>query len=741
MKFNEIPSSKKNNIDLTTNELELIVSILGREPNDLELEIFNLLWSEHASYKNSLYWLKTLPRHGERILIPAGIENAGAVDIGNGLACVFKVESHNHPCAMQPRLGALTGMRVVLRDIISLGATPVALLDSLRFGSSDRDTAKWLFEQVIKGLSQFEKEFGTPVVGGEVIFNSTYNSNPIVNNMAVGIAKHENLTSGKTVSENNIILLIGALTGNDGVDTDAFLPDSIAANGKQITSFNEMENINTEAILQQIIQFIIHDNKSCGIQSVGAQGIAGALSEMAARSEHGVELNLDNIPTRHEALTGREKLLSQTWGRLLISIPKNKQQKIMAYAQSLNVSVAHIGDVNNTKMLTCLENKRQIACIPVLHVGLGGEAPIYQPEFSETPDENYNIDLDKTNEPDHYQDVVKKMMNCINLTSKAWLINYFNKSNATETLSNMHPADAAIVKIENSTMALAVTMDCNPNYMTTNPLIGAQIAVAEAARNIVCTGGKPLAISDCLNFGSPYDKKVYGQFVSAIKGISMAVNHFNTPVVSGNVSFFNQNSIEGIIHPITPTPIIGMVGVISDMNSTSTLMFKHKGDMIFLIGRSCNDINGSDYATLWHNIPISSPPHYNFREEQEIQAITAQIIQKKLIRSAHDVSNGGLFFALLESAVPLELGFDITSDAEIRKDAFLFGEAQSRIVVTVSPQKQDDFIDVMVDSGVPFSALGHVTKGEIRIDDESYGYITDLRKKFLTRFKQWLEEK
>ena len=741
MKLNDTPISQKKTIDLTSSELEQITMILARDPNELELEIFSLLWSEHASYKNSLYWLKTLPRHGEKIIIPAGIENAGAVDIGEGLACVFKVESHNHPCAIQPRLGALTGMRVVSRDIISMGATPVALLDSLRFGSSDRDTAKWLFEEVIKGLAQFEKEFNTPVVGGEVCFDATFNSNPIVNNMAIGIARHENLTSGKTCSENNIIVLVGALTGNDGVDTDAFSPDSFESDPLLANSFNEMENVNTEAILLEFIQLIIKNKIPCGIQSIGAQGIVGAITEMSARSNHGVKLNLDNIPTRTGNLTAREKMLSQTWGRLLVSIPPQELENLSNFASRLNVSMAVIGEVNNSKILTCVQNKQVIAAIPVLYVGLGGEAPIYQPEFNETNKKNHDIDLEKNDEPDHYPGVVKKMLQSINLSSKAWLINYFNKNNITETLSNMHPADAAIIKIEGSQLSLAATMDCNPNYMATDPFIGAQIAVAEAARNIICSGGEPLAISDCLNFGSPHDKKVYGQFVAAIKGISLAVNHYHTPVISGNVSFFNQNSSEGVIHPITPTPIIGMVGVIRDLSASATLMFKHKGDMIFLIGRSHNDINASEYAKLWHNIPVSSPPYYNYREEQEVQSITAQIIQKKLVRSVHDVSNGGLFFTLLESAAPLELGFDITSDAEIRKDAFLFGEAQSRVVVTVAPQKQNDFIDAMVESGVPFSALGHVTKGEIRIDDESYGYISDMRKKFLTRFKQWLEEK
>lgn len=738
---NGIQINQKNTFDLSIDELDRIKTILSREANDLEMEIFALLWSEHASYKHSLHWLKTLPRTGEHILIPAGNENAGAVDIGNGLACVFKVESHNHPCAIQPRLGALTGMRVVTRDIISMGATPVAFLDSLRFGSSERDTAKWLFEEVIKGVAQFGKEINVPVIGGEICFDSSYNSNPIVNNMAVGIAKHEELTSGRTLHHNNIILLAGALTGNDGVFSDAFSPESFNTDEDQITSFHEMEKVNAESQLLLLIQKIISEDIKCGIQSVGAQGIVGAVGEMVARGDHGAVIDADRIPVRDEKLTPREKLLSQTWGRLLISVAPEDAPRVIQIAKQQKLNCSIIAQVNNSDSLTCTANNKVIAEVPARSLGLGGEAPYYKPEYKEFKPTDKNIETDSLEEPDHYQSVVKRLLNDINLTSKAWLINYYNKTTIVESLSNMHPADAATIRIDGTTMALAVTMDCNPNYMKVDPYIGTQIAVAEASRNIICSGGKPLAISDCLNFGSPTDKGVYGQFVASIKGLTEAIKHFNTPVVSGNVSFYNQISSGGMIKPITPTPVIGMVGVIPDTANAATLMFKHKGDMIFMIGRSRNDINSSEYLKVWHNIEESNPPYYNHREEIDVQEITAKVIANKLVRSAHDVSNGGLFFTLLESAAPLELGFDITTDAEIRKDAFLFGEAQGRIVVTVSPQKQDEFIDTMIEARVPFSTLGHVTKGEIRIDDESFGFIYDIRKKFLTRFKQWLEER
>ena len=728
-------------LNLTSAEFDRIKEILVRNPNALELEIFSQLWSEHASYKNSLKWLKQLPRTGDQVLVQAGKESAGAIDLGNGLACVFKVESHNHPCAIQPRLGAATGLRVVTRDLTSMGAKPVALLSSLRMGDGKRDTAKWLFEEVTEGLTQFEKQFCVPVVGGEVFFSKGYNSTPVVNNMAIGVSRAEDLVSGVAKGVGNLVLILGAATGTDGVDVDIFDPEMIAEIETKTVSLDVMMDVTVEKHLQRAIQKLVEDKLIVGMQAIVNQGIIGAAAAMTARADSGVVLDLEKVPQRDDEMTAREILLSQTWGRLLVCIEPDKLSAIEKVAHELELSVGVIGQVTEGDQVECRFNENPVVSIPSKYVGLGGFAPMYEPAYHENHQEYPVINLNMYNEPDHYPDVVKVLIGNINVASKKWLTDKFDRIFNKEANNQKYPSDSAFIDLEGSEKSLVATMDCNSGYMKSNPFIGAQIAIAEAARNIVCAGGTPLGVSDCLNFGSPKDEDVYSAFVQSIKGIAKACNDFNTPVVSGNVSFYNQRSEEGHLKAIIPTPVIGMVGVVDDKKHHTTLSFRHKGDMIFLIGQSQNDVNSSEYAASILNIDYSAPPHYDVLEELEVQDAVTEVIRKGLVRSVHDVSNGGLFFTLLECSIPLEFGFDITSDAEVRKEAFLFGESQSRVVVSVAPGKQDDFVDLMMEKEVPFSILGHVTKGEIRIDDESYGYIQESKKVFENRLKKWVEGK
>ncbi len=728
-------------LNLTSAEFDRIKEILDRNPNALELEIFSHLWSEHASYKNSLKWLKQLPRTGDHVLVQAGKESAGAIDVGNGMACVFKVESHNHPCAIQPRLGASTGLRVVTRDLTSMGAKPVALLSSLRMGDGRRDTAKWLFEEVTEGLTQFEKQFGVPVVGGEIAFSKGYNSAPVVNNMAIGVSRTEDLVSGVAKGVGNFILILGAASGTDGVDVDIFDPEMIAEIETKTVALDVMMDVSVEKHLQRAIQKLVENKLVVGMQAIVNQGIIGAAAAMTARADSGVLLELEKVPQRDAEMTAREILLSQTWGRLLVCIEPGKLLAIEKVANELDLSVGVIGQVTEGDQVTCRFNGHPVVSIPSNYVGLGGKAPMYEPAYDEKGQEHPGINLNMYNEPDHYPDVVKVMIGNLNVASKKWLTDKFDRIFNKEANNHKYPSDSAFIDLEGSEKSLVATMDCNSAYMKSNPFIGVQIAIAEAARNIVCAGGIPMAISDCLNFGNPQDKEVYTAFVQSIKGISKACNDFNTPVVSGNVSFYNQRSEEGQLKAIIPTPVIGMVGVVEDKKHHTTLSFRHKGDMIFLIGQSQNDVNSSEYATSILSIEYSAPPHYKVQEELDVQDAVSEIIRKGLVRSVHDVSNGGLFFTLLECAIPLEFGFDITSDAEVRKEAFLFGESQSRVVVSVSPEKQDDFVDLMMEKEVPFSILGHVTKGEVRIDDESYGFIAELKKTFENRLKRWVEGK
>ncbi len=728
-------------INLSPSEIELITEILKREPNSLELEIFSRLWSEHASYKNSLKWLQKLPRSGENVVVKAGDESAGAVKIGGNYVCVLKMESHNHPCSIQPRLGAYAGLSVVNRDVISMGAKSIAYMNALRFGEESRDTARWLSSEVFNGIKDFEQQMKVPVVGGELFFDQGYNSSPVINNMTVGIVKKDHILSGSASGDNHVIVIVGALTGKEGVDSDAFVADFISEKQTNTFSYQQLVDSKIEKSLSDAVKILSKKGLVDGIESIGSGGIVGTISEMAARGKSGVNLWCNKIPVLDEDASDREKLMSETWGRILLCVNKDKLPDLFAVLQPKQLASEVIGEVIEGDTLFCHGNDNVIAEIPVDYVGLGGKAPIYERDIQE-PQENLIKEtlIDDIVEPGFYPKVVIEMLKNLNSVSKSYLFSLFDKSFREDSLNIKYPSDASFVYVKEIDKTLALTIDCNSYYAEADPYIGTQIAVAEAARNIICAGGVPLAVTDCLNFGNPYDPEVFWQFTKSVEGLSDACKRFNIPVVSGNVSFYNQRSVEGRLKAISPTAVVGMLGIVGDKAHHTTIPFKHKGDMIFLIGISRNDINASEYINNYHKLKSHAAPYFDLNEEMEVQEVIKGLIRKNLVRSVHDVSSGGLFFNLLESAAPLNFGFDITSDAEVRKDAFLFGESQSRVVVSVSPEKQDDFVDFMVEKDVPFSALGHVTKGEIRIDDESYGYITKLKVKFEGRFKEWLED-
>lgn len=726
-----------NNLDLSKSEISEIKNILNRTPNELELEIFNRLWSEHSTYKNSKSLLNTLPKEGENVIIKAGEESAGAIDIGNGYACIFKLESHNHPCSIQPWLGALTGLRVVNRDILSMGAKPIAFLNSLRFGDSEIETSRWLFSEVLNGIKDFGKNIKVPVVGGEVMFDKGFNSTPIVNNLAVGIIKKEEIISGIAKKQGDAIIIIGSLTEKHGVDNDVFAYDFLT-NDNSGFSFDKMKDSTIELSLLKAINKL-RDNKLIeGIQNIGSTGIIGAIAEMSGRGNLGVDLNINDIPSE-EDMTAREIVLSETWGRVLLCVDSKNIEKVNKILQPLPIAFAQIGEVIEEKLILCNYNNKCIAKIPIANVGFKGNVPKYDRELKE-PNNNKSkaIEIQDITEPDDYKIVINTMLKSINIVSKSYLKEKFNGRKEKKSINSQYPSDAAYVETSVANTNLTMTVDCNSYYVEADPYIGSQIAVAEAARNTICAGGTPLAVTDCLNFGSPYDPEVFWQFSRSVEGIAHACKKFNIPVISGNVSFYNQLASENKLIPIPPTPVVGIVGKVNDINNHTVLHFKHKGDMIFLIGKSRNDINASEYLNYYHKIKSNRAPYFDINEELAIQKVVSEIISEKLVRSVHDVSSGGLFFNLLESAIPMKYGFDITSDAEVRKDAFLFGESQSRIVVTVAPEKQDDFVDFMLNKKVNFSALGHVTKGEIRVDDYSFGYIDDYYEQFQMYLKKWL---
>jgi phosphoribosylformylglycinamidine synthase len=737
----EITVKKARELGLTAEEFDMIKNILGRTPNFTELSIYSVMWSEHASYKNSIKWLKTLPREGKNLLVKAGDENAGLVDVGNGLACAFKIESHNHPCAIEPYQGAATGVGGINRDIFTMGARPVAQLNSLRFGNPELDRTKWLIKGVVKGIGDYGNSFGVPVAGGEVFFDECYNTNPLVNAMSVGLMKHEDLISARASGVGNPVYIVGSSTGKDGIHGATFASADITdESAKDIPSIQVGDPFMEKLLLEATLEL----NKTgavIGMQDMGAAGIICSTSEMSARGECGMRIDLGQVPLRQTNIEAWEILLSESQERMLVVVKKGKEKEVEEVFDKWDLNCKIIGEVIEGDKLEFWMHGNLVADVPASTLVLGGGAPQYEREYREPSyyKEFKKFNIDQVQEPVDLKEVANFIINHPNIVSKKWVYEQYDTMVRTNNMSTNFPADAGIVNIKETNTALALTTDCNSRYVNADPRIGTMIAVAEAARNTVCSGADPIAITNCLNFGNPYNPEVYWQFVEVIKGMSEACRRFDTPVTGGNVSFYNQTTIDGKTVPVHPTPVIGMLGILRDKNHQMTIAFKEKGDMIYLIGESVNDISSSEYLYSWHKIKKSPPPAFDLDSEFRIQEAVKGLITSHLVRSVHDVSDGGLFVTLSESAMPRDLGFDITSPAEIRKDAFLFGESQGRIVASVTEAKETDFIDFMMNLKVPFSALGHVTKGELRIDDLSFGFISDIKKSYCCALEKILE--
>jgi len=479
-----------------------------------------------------------------------------------------------------------------------------------------------------------------------------------------------------------------------------------------------------------------------GMQDMGAAGIICSTSEMSEKGGHGMKIYLDRVPLRQQEMQAWEILLSESQERMLVVVEKGKESIVEQIFDKWDLNCAVIGEVIAEDKLYFYMHNELVAEVPASTLVLGGGAPVYEREYKEPAyyKEYKKFDINSIPEPEDYIETALKLLQSPNVASKRWVSEQYDTMVGTGNMTTNFPADAGIYNIKGTNRALAMTVDCNSRYVKADPEIGTAIAVSEAARNIVCSGGKPLAVTNCLNFGNPYNPEVYWQFVHAIKGMGHACRKFNTPVTGGNVSFYNQMQIGGKIEPVNPTPTIGMIGVIENKNDQMSISFKNKGDMIYLIGKSREDINSSEYLNYIHKVEQSPVPYFDIEEEAEVQDVVEKLIKKNLVLSAHDVADGGLFVTLVESAIVKNFGFDITPDGELRKDAFLFGESQSRVVVTVSPSNEDNFIDFMIESKVPFSALGHVTKSELRIDDNSYGFISDIKKIYNSALENCLKE-
>ncbi|HBF87764.1 MAG TPA: phosphoribosylformylglycinamidine synthase subunit PurL [Bacteroidales bacterium] len=743
-----MPNNAKVTVDaakklgLTSDEFDKIKEILGREPNFVELSIYSVMWSEHASYKNSIKWLKTLPRKGKALLVEAGEENAGLVDVGDGLACAFKIESHNHPSAVEPYQGAATGVGGINRDIFTMGARPVAQLNSLRFGKLENDRTKWLLKGVVKGIGDYGNAFGVPVVAGEVYFDECYNTNPLVNAMSVGLMKKEDMISAISKGVGNPVYIVGSSTGKDGIHGATFASADLHENSADDIPSVQVGDPFQEKLLLEATLELNKTDAVVGMQDMGAAGIICSTSEMSAKGEHGMKINLDKVPLRQQNIEPWEILLSESQERMLIVVEKGKEKIVEKIFDKWDLHCEIIGEVTKGNRLHFYMHDKLVADVPADTLVLGGGAPVYEREYKEPAyyQEYKKFNIDNVPEPQNLREVAESLVANPNIASKNWIIEQYDTMVGTNNMTTNFPSDAGVVNIKGTNKALVLTVDCNSKYVNADPEIGTQIAVAEAARNIVCSGGEPLAITNCLNFGNPYNPEVYWQFVGAINGMRKACEKFETPVTGGNVSFYNQTAIGGKIEPIYPTPVIGMLGLLKEKNDQMTLAFKTKGDMIFLLGESKNDIASSEYLVSYHGIKESPAPVFDLDFEYNLHQIVKQLIAKNLVRSVHDISEGGLYISLLESAMPRNLGFDITTDAEVRTDAYLFGEAQGRIIVTVAPSREIPFIDFMLEKDFPFSIVGHVTKGELRVDDISYGFIQDAKKVYNTTISKKLSE-
>lgn len=715
-------------LGLLDTEYEKIVQVLGREPNFTELSIYSVMWSEHCSYKNSILQLKKLPRKGSRLLVEAGEENAGLVDIGDGLACAFKIESHNHPSAIEPYQGAATGVGGIHRDIFTMGARPIAALNSLRFGNLHNNHTKQLMKGVVKGIGNYGNSFGVPTVGGEVYFNHCYNQNILVNAMSVGIVEIGKTVSARADGPGNPVLIVGSATGKDGIHGATFASADLTEDSASDLPAVQVGDPFQEKLLLEASLEAIATGQIVGMQDMGAAGITCSTSEMSAKSMTGMRINLDLVPTRQKNMQAFEILLSESQERMLVVCKRGGEKQLLEVFDKWDLECVQIGEVTDTGRLEYFMHGAKIADVPAESLVLGGGAPIYvresvKPAYFELIDAFENTLIE---EPVDLVAVAKTLIASENIASKNWIYEQYDKMVRTGTMTSVQSADAALVRVKGHSQVLCLTTDCNSAYVYLDPHKGGMIAVSECARNISCSGGIPVAITNCLNFGNPYNPEVYWQFEHALKGMGEACLKFDTPVTGGNVSFYNQTVTKDRTEPVFPTPTIGMLGIMEDERFATTLEFKSEGDLIYVLGVQSNFIGYSEYLHIIHGITHAPAPHFDLEEEFLLHKTIQQLIRKSWVQSAHDISEGGLFCCLAESCFSEnQKGFFIEIPETYRKDIFLFGENQGRAVLTIKPENKAEFELFLQQNGQKFHYLGEVTKGDLVINEQNFGTTRD----------------
>lgn len=738
------PLTDKNiaqQLGLLQEEFQKIQQILGRIPNFTELSMFAVMWSEHCSYKNSLHWLKKLPKEGKYILAKAGEENAGLVDIGDNLACAFKIESHNHPSAIEPYQGAATGVGGINRDIFTMGARPIAQLNSLRFGPINDKKTQRLIKGIVKGIGDYGNAFGVPTVAGEVFFDESFSTNPLVNAMSVGIVEKNKTVKAISEGEGNPVFIIGSSTGKDGIHGAAFASKDITKNSAEDLPAVQVGDPFQEKLLLEATLEVIETGAIVGMQDMGAAGITCSTSEMSAKGNHGMIIWLDKVPLRQPDMQAFEILLSESQERMLVVVKKGREEEVKKIFEKWDLNCVQIGIVTKEPILKYYFYDELVAEIPSDALVVGGGAPVYIREYKEPSYYSENKKFNIQSVPDiqnkkELEEAAKFIISHPNIASKKWVYEQYDSMVRINNKSTNHPSDAAVVNIHQTNKALALSVDCNSRYVYADPEIGTAIAVSEAARNIVCSGGEPVAITNCLNFGNPYNPEVYWQFVGAIKGMSKACIKFDTPVTGGNVSFYNQSE-QG---PVFPTPTIGMLGILHNKKNHTTLAFQNEGDVIVLIGKAVNDIAASEYLYSYRNVKHFPAPYFNLDEEYNMQQTIKELIHNQLIHSAHDVSDGGLFTTLCESAFVNNLGFEVHKKENIRTDAFYFGEAQGRAVVSVHESKIKNLEEICRNNHTPYTVIGKVIKNDILIDHVNYGNIETFKNLYFSTLPKFLGE-
>ena len=717
MKEPEVTFELAQEHGLIKEEWEKILKILGRTPTFTELGIFSVMWSEHCSYKNSIAQLKTLPRSGGRLLVAAGEENAGLIDIGDDLAVAFKIESHNHPSAVEPYQGAATGVGGIMRDIFTMGARPIASLNSLRFGSLKDPRTRFLFDGVVRGIGDYGNSFGVPTVAGEVYFDESYQGNPLVNAMAVGIVNKKHFASATSKGVGNPIMIVGSSTGRDGIHGATFASEEISEKSEAKRPSVQVGDPFTEKLLLEATLEIIKNDWLIGIQDMGAAGISCSTSEMSAKGESGMKINLDKVPLREKGMTAYEIMLSESQERMLCCVKKGYEDRVKAVFEKWDLHCEIIGEVTDDKTLHIDYQGERKATMPPFDLVLGGGAPVYTREQKEPEylKETRKFDSNTLPEPQDLKETFLKVFSSPNIVSKQWVYHQYDSMVRTNTIVGPG-CDAAVILVKGTNKALAMKTDCNSRYVYLNPKEGTKIAVAESARNIVCSGGVPLGVTNCLNFGNPYKPEVYWQFAQAIAGMGEACRKFDTPVTGGNVSFYNE-SPEAAVYP---TPTIGMVGLVEDLKHITTSYFKDEGDIVYLLGEDKEELGGSEYAKVIHNKVAGESPTIDLDEEKKLQETLLNLIKKGLIKSAHDISEGGIVSALAECCIinqEKQIGCEVEIPVKTRKDFSLFSESQSRIIISVSKEKNLELESELKLTGVKFTKLGVVTGSSLKIKD------------------------